>query len=163
MGHGLDVVGAHDLDVVAVVVAQDLQGIHARVGPVHRAPLLHALAGHGLAVAILGVIGVDGAHPAHVSIEDIVGNALHHLEHVALVHIVLVEAGGIGDVEVVAAAGVPLGEDAVEGQADLGVDVGPQRLLGPGGANQTHKNDCNRLKYYIKNVIMRMIVTHWRY
>ena len=65
--------------------------------------------------------------------------------------------------KIVAFAAVPFSIYAVQRQADLSVDVGPQGLLRPGGANQTHKNDCNRLKYYIKNVIMRMIVTHWRY
>jgi len=49
-------------------------------------------------------------------------------------HIVLVVAGGVGDVEGVAFAGVPLGVDAVECQRDLTVDVGPQGLLRPRGA-----------------------------
>ena len=125
----LQVVGAHDLDVVAVVVFEDLQGVLALFGPVHRAPLLHALAGDGLAVAVFGVVGVDGALTAHVGVEDVVGELFHHLKDVASVHIILVVAGGVGDVEGEAPAGVPLGEDAVHGQTDLGVDVGPQGLL----------------------------------
>ena len=47
-------------------------------------------------------------------------------------HIVLVVAGGVGNVEGVAFAGVPLGVDAVECQRDLAVDVGSQGLLRPG-------------------------------
>ena len=133
LGDALDVVGAHDLDVVAVVVAQDLQGVLALVGPVHGAPLLHARAADGLAVAVLGVVGLDGAFAAHIGVEDVVGDALHGLKDLPPVDVVLVVTGGVGDVEVVALAGVPLGEDAVQGQADLGVDVGPQRLLRPGG------------------------------
>ena len=46
--------------------------------------------------------------------------------------VILVVAGGVGDVETVALAGVPLGVDAVESQRDLAVDVGPQGLLRPG-------------------------------
>ena len=45
--------------------------------------------------------------------------------------VVLVVAGGVGDIETVALAVVPLGVDTVESQRDLAVDVGPQGLLGP--------------------------------
>ena len=41
--------------------------------------------------------------------------------------VVLVVAGGVGDVETVALAGVPLGVDAVESQRDL---AGPARATG---------------------------------
>ena len=162
-GNGLNVVGAYDLNVVAVVILQDGQRVASLIGQRDGAPLLHAGAGYGFAVAVLGVIGVDGTDAAYVGVEDVVGNAAHHLEDVAAMDVVLVVAGGAGDLKIVAFAAVPFSIYAVQRQADLSVDVGPQGLLRPGGANQTHKNDCNRLKYYIKNVIMRMIVTHWRY
>ena len=48
--------------------------------------------------------------------------------------VILVVAGGVGDVEGVALAGVPFGVDAVQRQRDLAVDVGPQGLLRPRGA-----------------------------
>ena len=47
--------------------------------------------------------------------------------------VILVVAGGVGDIEGVALAGVPFGVDAVQRQRDLAVDVGPQGLLWPGG------------------------------
>ena len=47
--------------------------------------------------------------------------------------VILVIAGGVGDVEGVALAGIPLGVDAVERQRDLTVDIGPQGLLRPCG------------------------------
>ena len=59
--------------------------------------------------------------------------ALPIFEHGASVNVILVVAGGVGDVEGVALAGVPLGVDAVECQRDLAVDVGPQGLLRPRG------------------------------
>ena len=47
--------------------------------------------------------------------------------------VVLVVGGGVGDIEVVALAGVPLGIDPVEDKGNLGVDIGPNGLLRPGG------------------------------
>ena len=95
----LDILRAYNLDVVAVVIAQDGKRIAPLLGQRHSAPLLHALAAHLLAVAVFGVIGVNGACFADVGVEDIVCNADHYVEHRAAVHIVLVVAGGIGDVK----------------------------------------------------------------
>ena len=69
-----------------------------------------------------------------IGVENVIGDAHHHIEHGAAVDVILVVAGGVGDVEGVALAGVPLGVDAVECQRDLTVDVGPQGLLRPRGA-----------------------------
>ena len=134
---GADIFGAHDLDAAAVVVAQDLQRAAPVVGQCYRAPLLEPRAGDRFAVAILGIIGVHRTAFAQIGIEDVVRDAHHHLEHRASVDIVLVVAGGVGDVEGVALAGVPLGVDAVQRQRDLAVDVRPQCLLRPGRAAQT--------------------------
>ena len=127
-----DIFGAHDLDA-AVVVAQDLQGAASVVGQCHRAPLLEPQAGDRLTVAVLGIIGVHRTAFAQVGVEDIVRDAHHHLEHSAPMDVVLVVAGGVGDVEGIALAGVPLGVDTVQRQRDLAVDVCPQCLLRPRG------------------------------
>ena len=104
------------------------------VGKRHRAPLLEPRAGDRLAVAVFGVIGVHGAALAQIGVENVIGDAHHHIEHGAAVDVILVVAGGVGDVEGVALAGVPFGVDAVQRQRDLAVDVGPQGLLRPRGA-----------------------------
>ena len=49
--------------------------------------------------------------------------------------VILVVAGGIGDIEGVALAGIPLGVNAVERQRDLAVDVRFQRFNGPSGVD----------------------------
>lgn len=134
LGDGLDVVGADDLDVAAVVVFEDAQCIAALIGQRDRPPLLEAGAGDGFSVAVLGVVGVHGAGLADIGVEDVVRQPHHDIEHRPAMDVVLVVAGGVGDVETVALAGVPLGVDAVESQRDLAVDVGPQGLLGPRGA-----------------------------
>ena len=138
-GDRLDAVGAHDLDVVAIVVLQDLQCVHAVLCQRDGAPLLHAVAGDALAVAVLGVVGVDGAGAAHIGVEDVVGDAAHHVKDLAAVHIILVVAGGVGDVEVISLARVPLGIHAVQRQADLRVDVGAQCLFRPGETDEARK------------------------
>ena len=134
LGDGLDVVGADDLDVAAVVVFEDAQCAAALIGQRDRPPLLEAGAGDGFSVAIFSVVGVHGAGLADIGVEDVVRQPHHDVEHRPAMDVVLVVAGGVGDVETVALAGVPLGVDAVESQRDLAVDVGPQGLLGPRGA-----------------------------
>ena len=104
------------------------------VGQCYRAPLLEPGTGDRLAVAVLGIIGIHRTAFAQVGVEDIVRDAHHHLKHRASVDVVLVVAGGVGDVEGVALAGVPLGVDAVQRQRDLAVDVGPECRFRPRGA-----------------------------
>ena len=131
-GDGGDVGGADKLDVVAIVVFEDGQGVAALLGQGDGAPLLESRAGDGLAVAVLGIVGVDSACLADISAEDLVGELDHHVKHGAAVDVILIVAGGIGDVDGITPAGIPFGVDAVERQRDLAVDVGPQGLLGPG-------------------------------
>ena len=57
LGDGLDVVGADDLDVVAIVVFEDAQCVAALIGQSDCPPLLEAGAGDGFSVAVLGVVG----------------------------------------------------------------------------------------------------------
>ena len=135
LGDGLDVVGADDLDVAAVVVLQDLQCVFALFGQRDGAPLLQPRAGDRFAVAVFRVIGVDGAGLADVGVEDVVGQPGHDLKHRPSVDVILVVAGGVGDVEPVSLAGVPLGVDAVQSQRDLAVDVGAESLFGPCGVD----------------------------
>ena len=129
---GLDVVGPDDLDVAAVVVFQDLKRCFALLCQRDRAPLLQARTGDGLAVAVFGVIGIDRSGLPEIGIEDVVRQPDHDIEHGPPVDVILVVAGGVGDVEAVAPAGVPLGVDAVQRQRDLAVDVRPQGALRPG-------------------------------
>jgi len=111
---------------------EDGQGAAALLGQGDGAPLLEAGAGDRLAVAVLGKIGVDGAGLADIGVEDVVGEADHHVKDGAPVDVGLVVAGGAADVEGIPPGGIPLGVDAVEDQGDLTVDVGPQRRLRPG-------------------------------
>ena len=143
LGDGLDVVGADDLDVVPVVVFEDAEGVAALVGQRDGAPLLEPRAGDGSAVAVFGVVRVHSACLADVGVEDVVRQAHHHVKHRPPVDIVLVITGGIGDVETVALAGVPLGVDAVERQRDLAVDVGPEGLFRPGRVDFTGRHVGN--------------------
>ena len=132
---GGNVVGGHQLDPAAIVVPQDFQGAFAFIGPVYRAPLLHAGAAHRLAVAVFGEIGLGIPRPAHIGAEEVCRQPFHHLKDGAARDIGLVIAGRIGDVEGIAPAGVPFGVNPVEGQADLGQNVGFQGLGGPGGVD----------------------------
>ena len=128
---GGNVVGGDQLHPAAVVVPQNLQGIHALVGPVHGAPLFHAGAGHRLAVAVFGEIRLRVTGAAHIGGKQLSGDALHHGEHGAPAGVDLVIAGAAADVEAVPAAGVPLGPHPVERQRDLRQNVGTDGLFRP--------------------------------
>ena len=84
----LDVLRAYNLDVVAVVIAQDGKRIAPPARPASQCPTALCPAAHLLAVAVFGVIGVNGARFTDVGIEDVVCNADHYVEHRAAVHIV---------------------------------------------------------------------------
>jgi len=127
-----NVVGSDEVDPAAVVVAQDLQSVHPGIGTVHGTPLLHAGTGDGLAVAVFGKIRLRVAGAAHIGVEQLGGQPLHHRKDGAPAHIRLVVARASGDVEAEPPAGVPLRPDPVERQADLRQDIGAQRLLRPG-------------------------------
>ena len=125
----------NNVDVGAVVVGQNAVGCEARLGQIHRAPLGQPVAGDGGAVAVLGEKRLHGALPAYVVIEDLTADALDVLKDIPPVDKVLIKAGGIGDVEVVAPGAVVFGVEAVEGVGDLGVHIGADGLLGPGGVD----------------------------
>ena len=134
-GDGLDVAGADDLDIAAVIVLEDAQGIAALICQRDRAPLLEPRAGNGLSVTVFGVVGIHGAGLADVGVEDIIRQLYHHIEHSAAMDVILIVAGGIGDIEGVALTGIPLGVNTVERQRDLAVDVRFQRFNGPSGVD----------------------------
>ena len=73
------------------------------------------------------------ALPHDVVVEDIVHDLADVLEHIAAGDVGLIPLGGAGDVEIVALAAVELRIHPVQGEGDLGHDVGPQRRLRPGG------------------------------
>ena len=136
--NGRNVVGGDQLHPAAIVIPQNFQGAFALLGAVHSAPLLHAGAGHAFAIAILGIIGFGVPRAAHIGVEQLGSQALHHGKHRAPPHIRLVHPRRVGNVKAVAPAGVPFGPDAVQRQADLRQNVGPQRLLRPPGILKTH-------------------------
>ena len=142
--NGRNAVGGHQLDAVAVVVAQNLQRVHALPRTVHRTPLLHAGTGHSLAVAVFGKIRLDIAGALHVGVEQLCGQALHHRKDRSSVDIGLVIPGRAGNVEAVAPAGVPLGPDTVQCQTDLRNNIGAQGLLRPGKRSAPTKCHCKR-------------------
>ena len=143
---GGNVVGRDQLHAVSVVVPQDLQRVHALPRAVHRAPLLHAGAGHGLAVAVFGKVRFGVAAALDKGVEQFGGQPLHDREHRAPVDIGLVVPRRPRDVEAVSAAGVPLGPDTVQRQTDLRDNVGAQGLFRPG--KRAHPIASRREKWY---------------
>ena len=130
-----DLVGLDDLDVVAVIPFQDVEGGIAVVGQGDGAPLGKPRAGGGGAVAEGGEKRFPEAHAADILVEhpvhdlgDVVGDGLALFE-------ILVISGRISNIEGVAAGAVPFGIDPVQGQGDDAEDVGLQRGLGPGGVD----------------------------
>ena len=132
---GGNVVGCDQLHAVSVVVPQDLQRVHALPRAVHRAPLLHAGAGHGLAVAVFGKVRFGVAAALDKGVEQFGGQPLHDRKHRAPVDIGLVVPRRPRDVEAVPAAGVPLGPDAVKRKADLRENIRAECLFRPGRAD----------------------------
>ena len=152
LGDGLDVVGADDLDVVPVVVFEDAEGVAALIGQRDGAPLLHAGAGHAFAIAILGIIGFGVPHAAHIGVEQLGSQALHHGKHRAPPHIRLIHPRRVGNVKAVAPAGVPFGPDAVQRQTDLRDNVGAQGLFRPG--KRAHPIASRREKWYTDFILV---------
>lgn len=88
---------------------QDFIGDHALLGQAHRPPLGKSLAGSGGAAAVLGEIGLHRPLLHHVIIEDIVHDMTDVFIDIPVFHKALVIAGGAGDIEIIALAGIPLG------------------------------------------------------
>ena len=118
--NGGNVAAGHQLHPVAVVIAQNLQGVFALLGAGHGAPLLHARAGHRAPVAVFGVVRLAVAAAPDIGGKQLGGQALHHRKNGAPRHIRLIDPRRAGDIKGIAPAGVPFGPDAVERQADLG-------------------------------------------
>ena len=125
----------NQLDIVAVIVAQNVHGAHALAGQLLAAPLGQAVAGDGGAVAEFGGQGLYKALPADVGGEQFVYQVIHIFKGAPALDEFLVVDGGGGDVEIVSPAGVVFGVDPVEGKGDLGQDVGPEGGLRPGGVD----------------------------
>ena len=118
--NGVNVAAGHKLHPVAVVIAQDLQGVFALLGAGYGTPLLHAGAGHRAPVAVFGVVRLAVAAAPDIGGKQLGGQALHHRKNGSPRHICLIDPRRAGDIKGIAPAGVPFGPDAVERQADLG-------------------------------------------
>ena len=103
------------LDIVAVVVLQDLHGGIALIGEVDRTPLEQSAAHGDPAVAELGGKRLDRSLAADIVVEDIIHDQADGIEHLAVLGVGVVIAGIVGDIKIIAAAGIILGIDAVEG------------------------------------------------
>ena len=125
----------YQLNIVSIIVAQDIHGAHALTGQGLAAPLGQSVTGDGGAVAELGGQGLHKALPADVGGEQLIHQIIYIFKGAPPLDEFLVVHGGGGDVEVVAPAGVVLGVHPIQGEGDLGQDVGPQGGLRPGGVN----------------------------
>ena len=127
--------GGGKLDIAAVVIAQDAERRVAVVGQRNGAPLGEPFAGDGGAVAVLGKQRIEHPLPADVLVVDLIHDAADIGKNIAPVHEVLVVVGIIGDIEIVALAGIPFGKNAVLSKGDLRKDIGPQGVFRPGGVD----------------------------
>jgi len=91
-------------------MTQDLNGCHTAVRESYSAPLRQSAAGGRCAVAEGGEEGIIEPAPVSVGVEVFVYDAADAVEYLCAGPVVLVEGGGVGDVEIEAAAGVPLCE-----------------------------------------------------
>ena len=130
----------HQFQIVPVIGAQDLQRVQSLVGEVYAAPLGQSVTGDCGAAAELGKERIGLVGTAEVVVENLIHDVADIFEHIPVLDKGLVELGRGSDVEIIAPAAVPFGIDAVEGKGDLGVDVGPERLFGPGGIDLTGRH-----------------------
>lgn len=121
----------HDVDIVAEVALQDLIGRQALLRQVHAAPLGQTRALSADTITELGVQRLHVTLPHNVVVEAVVHQPVDVLKGAAPRDVGLIVAGGAGDVEIVAAAAVILGVDAVQRHGDLGQNIGPQSVLRP--------------------------------
>ena len=125
-GNAGDHIRRVDIHVVAVVVADDLDGGIALIAQVLGAPLAQTGAGDPPAVAVGGEDGL--AHPGagQVIVEDIVHKSVYVLVGIAAVDPLLVVSGGACDRKVVPPVPVPLRVNPVKGEGHdcqyVGVD-----------------------------------------
>ena len=123
----------HDLDIVAIIVSQDGDGVGALLCHGLAAPLGETVAGGGGAVAKFGCQGLHKAGAPYVGIEDLIHHLADVLKNVAPFDEFLVVGRAGGDVEGVAAAGVIFGIYPVEGKRNDRQDVCPDSRRLPGG------------------------------
>lgn len=90
------------------------------------------VAGDGGAIAVLGEVGLDAALPVNILVEDIVNDVTNVGEDIPVLYIGLIIACGVGDVEIIPHAAVPLGIVAVESIRNLRIDIGADGVFRPG-------------------------------
>ena len=138
-GIGRRVVGdrrvANQLNVVPKIVLQDFKGGKTLIGETDAAPLGQSAALGIDAVAELRVQRDNAAVAHDVIVEDFVHDLADVVENLPIGDKGLVVLGVVGDVEVVAAAGVIFGVDSVEREGDLREYVGAKGGFRPVGVN----------------------------
>ena len=122
----------YDVDIVAVIMGKNLIRCIAFICKLNGAPLGQAVTGDGGAVAVLGEVGLDTALTADIIGENVVDDLADIFENVSALHIVLIVPRGVGDVEIVPHAAVPLGIIAVKRIGNLGVNIGAYGVFRPG-------------------------------
>ena len=133
LGVAADLGVIDNADIVAVVVAQNLQRRVALIGEGDASPLRQAVAKGGVAVAELRIERLDPAGADDIVVKDLIRYAADVVVDLAAVDVVLVDGGIVGDVKIIAAAAVELRVDAVERKGDLRQNIGADGALRPGG------------------------------
>ena len=127
----------HQLNVIAVVMAQDVHSPHALPGQRLAAPLGKAVAGDGGSIAELSGQRLHKALPANVGGEQFIHQIVYIFKGAAALDKLLVVHGGAGNIEVIAPAGVVFRVYPVKSKGNLGQDVGAEGGLRPGGVYLT--------------------------
>ena len=71
----------------------------------------------------------------NVAVEYLVDDPADVFKNISVRYEELIRSGGVCNVEIVTAGAIELGVDAIEGEGDLGVDIGAERVFGPGGVD----------------------------
>ena len=124
----------HNLHI-AIVTAQNPDGVVPLPRQILAAPLAQALAGDGGAVAEFGSQRLHKAGTAKIVVEQLIHQPGDVGKVAAPVDEKLVVGGGVGDIKAVPPAAVKLRVHPVQGEGDDGEDVGTQSGLLPGGVN----------------------------
>ena len=100
-------------------------GYQSLIREIHRTPLGQAVAGGGGSVAILGEKRLDAALPHHIIVKNVIHDLGDVFEYIPVADEVLVVLGVVCNIEIISLAGIVLGIDPIEGEADLRADIGP--------------------------------------
>ena len=130
-------------DVVSVIIAQNPQRGIAAIGKSNGAPLGKPRTGNGGAIAVLRKDGIHRTAATDIAVEQFIDQTADVGKDIASIDEILVVGGIIGDIKVVALAGIPFGKDTVLGEGDLRQNIGAQSSLGPCGINLTGGNVFN--------------------